>query len=133
MENNEYEKEKLTTVPDEIIDLFVTTGDLTAKEHGKVQCALQEGVDSAISKTVNAPADATKEDTAEAFKRIYEDGGKGVTYYRDGTRSKQVLTTRADNQELDEDEFVDDVVEKIDEDEELLKEIMQESERFDVE
>ncbi|CCQ33317.1 Ribonucleoside-diphosphate reductase protein [Halorhabdus tiamatea SARL4B] len=47
--------------------------------------------------TVNAPNDSTIEDAKDVFEYIYEHGGKGVTYYRDGTRSKQVLTTRADN------------------------------------
>jgi ribonucleoside-diphosphate reductase alpha chain len=85
--------EQLESVPDELSELFVTTGDLTALEHGAVQCAIQEGVDSAISKTVNAPNDASLEDAKTAFEYVYDNGGKGVTYYRDGTRSKQVLTT----------------------------------------
>jgi len=99
----------LTTVPDAIGELFVTTGDLDPKQHASIQCALQDGVDSAISKTVNAPNDSTIEDAKEAFEYIYEHGGKGVTYYRDGTRSKQVLTTRAQNAEfadMDEGEIV---------------------------
>jgi ribonucleoside-diphosphate reductase alpha chain len=82
----------LETVPDAVGELFVTTGDLSAKDHAGVQTACQEGVDSAISKTVNAPNDSTVEDAKEVFEYIYENGGKGVTYYRDGTRSKQVLT-----------------------------------------
>jgi ribonucleoside-diphosphate reductase alpha chain len=92
----------LSTVPDAIGELFVTTGALSAKQHASIQTALQEGVDSAISKTVNAPNDSTVDDAKEVFEYIYDHGGKGVTYYRDGTRSKQVLTTRAQNTEFAE-------------------------------
>ncbi|QSW99108.1 adenosylcobalamin-dependent ribonucleoside-diphosphate reductase [Haloterrigena alkaliphila] len=108
--------EGLSTVPDAIGELFVTTGDLSAKDHAGVQVACQEGVDSAISKTVNAPNDSTLEDAKDVFEYIYEHGGKGVTYYRDGTRSKQVLTTRADNADFaDETEAAQALVEQIDE------------------
>jgi len=101
MANNEFDGvDGLTTVPDAIGELFVTTGDLSARDHAGIQVACQEGVDSAISKTVNAPNDSTIEDAAEVFQYIYDHGGKGVTYYRDGTRSKQVLTTRAQNTEF---------------------------------
>ncbi|MFD1585408.1 adenosylcobalamin-dependent ribonucleoside-diphosphate reductase [Halorientalis brevis] len=117
MANNEFDGlEGLETVPDAIGELFVTTGDLTAKQHAAIQCACQEGVDSAISKTVNAPNDSSVEDAADVFEYIYEHGGKGVTYYRDGTRSKQVLTTRADNaefSEMDEDEAAEVLTEQI--------------------
>ncbi|WP_394742195.1 adenosylcobalamin-dependent ribonucleoside-diphosphate reductase [Natronococcus roseus] len=108
--------EGLSTVPDAIGELFVTTGDLSAKAHAGVQVACQAGVDSAISKTVNAPSDSTLEDAKDVFEYIYEHGGKGVTYYRDGTRSKQVLTTRADNADFaDETEAAEALVEQIDE------------------
>jgi ribonucleotide reductase alpha subunit len=104
----------LSTVPDAVGELFVTTGDLSAKEHASVQTACQAGVDSAISKTVNAPNDSTVEDAKEVFEYIYDHGGKGVTYYRDGTRSKQVLTTRAKNTEFaDEGEAAAALVEQI--------------------
>ncbi|SDQ86961.1 adenosylcobalamin-dependent ribonucleoside-diphosphate reductase [Natronobacterium texcoconense] len=108
--------EGLSTVPDAIGELFVTTGDLSAKDHAGVQVACQQGVDSAISKTVNAPNDSTLEDAKDVFEYIYEHGGKGVTYYRDGTRSKQVLTTRAENTDFaDETEAAETLVEQIDE------------------
>ncbi|NGM69050.1 adenosylcobalamin-dependent ribonucleoside-diphosphate reductase [Natronolimnobius sp. AArcel1] len=108
--------EGLSTVPDAIGELFVITSDLSAKQHAAVQCAAQKGVDSAISKTVNAPNDSTLEDAKEVFEWVYENGGKGVTYYRDGTRSKQVLTTRADNADFaDETEAAETLVEQIDE------------------
>ncbi|WP_435147690.1 adenosylcobalamin-dependent ribonucleoside-diphosphate reductase [Halobaculum sp. P14] len=117
MANNEFDGvDGLETVPDAIGELFVVTGDLDAKDHAGVQVACQAGVDSAISKTVNAPNDSTVEDAQEVFEYIYEHGGKGVTYYRDGTRSKQVLTTRADNAEFaDESEAAETIVEQISE------------------
>jgi ribonucleoside-diphosphate reductase alpha chain len=108
--------EGLDTVPDAIGELFVVTGDLSGKQHAAVQCACQQGVDSAISKTCNFPNSASVEDMDEVYRYIYEHGGKGVTVYRDGTRSKQVLTTRAQNTEFsDESEAAETIVEGIEE------------------
>ncbi|WP_058827607.1 adenosylcobalamin-dependent ribonucleoside-diphosphate reductase [Haloferax sp. Q22] len=105
MANNEFDGvASLSTVPDAISELFVVTSDLAGIEHAGVQCALQSGVDSAISKTCNFPNSASKEDMDEVYRYIYDHGGKGVTVYRDGTRSKQVLTTRAKNTEFSDDE-----------------------------
>ncbi|WP_254823044.1 adenosylcobalamin-dependent ribonucleoside-diphosphate reductase [Haloglomus halophilum] len=119
MAANEFDGvEGLETVPTAIGELFVVTSDLTGKEHAGVQCACQDGVDSAISKTCNFPNTATKEDMDEVYRYIYENGGKGVTVYRDGTRSKQVLTTRADNaefSEMDESEAAAAILEQVDE------------------
>jgi ribonucleoside-diphosphate reductase alpha chain len=117
MATNEFDGvEGLSTVPDAISELFVTSSDLTGKEHASIQTALQEGVDSSISKTVNFPREATVGDMDEVFRYIYDHGGKGVTVYRDGTRSKQVLTTRADNTEfadMDEAEVAETIIEQI--------------------
>ncbi len=108
--------EGLSTVPDAIGELFVVTDDLEGKEHAAVQCAAQDGVDSSISKTCNFPNSATKEDMDEVYRYIYEHGGKGVTVYRDGTRSKQVLTTRSENREFaDEAEAAATILDDIDE------------------
>ena len=118
MQNNAFDGiDSLDRVPDAIAELFVVTADLSGIDHAAVQCACQEGVDSAISKTCNFPNSASKEDMDEVYRYIYEHGGKGVTVYRDGTRSKQVLTTRADNTEfssMDEDEAAEQLLENID-------------------
>jgi ribonucleoside-diphosphate reductase alpha chain len=115
MANNEFDGvSSLSSVPDSISELFVVTADLTGKDHAAVQCACQRGVDSAISKTCNFPNSATREDMDEVYRYIYENGGKGVTVYRDGTRSKQVLTTRAKNADFaDEGEAAETLVEQI--------------------
>jgi len=117
MAANEFDGvEGLSTVPDAISELFVTSSDLTGKEHASIQTALQEGVDSSISKTVNFPREASVDDMDEVFRYIYDHGGKGVTVYRDGTRSKQVLTTRAKNTEfsdMDPEEAAEVLVDRI--------------------
>ncbi len=115
MAANEFDGvEGLSTVPDAIGELFVVTASLSGIEHAAVQCACQEGVDSAISKTCNFPNDASAADMDEVYRYIYDHGGKGVTVYRDGTRSKQVLTTRAQNAEFaDETEAAATIVEQI--------------------
>jgi ribonucleoside-diphosphate reductase alpha chain len=115
MAKNEFDGvASLSTVPDAISELFVVTSDLAGKEHAAVQCACQDGVDSAISKTCNFPNSASIEDMDEVYRYIYDHGGKGVTVYRDGTRSKQVLTTRAKNAEFaDEAEAAEALVEQI--------------------
>ncbi|MFC5366825.1 adenosylcobalamin-dependent ribonucleoside-diphosphate reductase [Salinirubrum litoreum] len=115
MANNEFDGvEGLDTVPNAIGELFVVTSDLSGKAHAAVQCACQQGVDSAISKTCNFPNEASREDMDEVYRYIYDNGGKGVTVYRDGTRSKQVLTTRAQNTEFaDETEAAEALVAQI--------------------
>jgi ribonucleoside-diphosphate reductase alpha chain len=117
MANNEFDGvASLSTVPDAISELFVVTSDLSGKQHAAVQCACQEGVDSAISKTCNFPNSADVADMDEVYRYIYDHGGKGVTVYRDGTRSKQVLTTRAKNADFaDESEAAETLVEQIEE------------------
>jgi ribonucleoside-diphosphate reductase alpha chain len=72
-------------------DYFVTTKDITVEEHIAVQAAVQRWVDASISKTVNLPSSATKDDVSNVFKKLYESGCKGGTVYRDGSRKEQVL------------------------------------------
>jgi ribonucleoside-diphosphate reductase alpha chain len=119
MNNNEFHGiQSLSTVPDALSELFITSKDLTAKQHAQVQCAAQKGVDSSISKTINAPHDATVDEAKDVLMYVYDNGGKGVTYYRDGSRSKQVKTTRKQNTEfadLDEEDAAEVLLEQIQE------------------
>lgn len=72
-------------------DYFVTSMELTPREHVEVQAAFQRWIDSAVSKTCNVPNDYSVQQVAEIYEYMYELGCKGGTIYRDGSRSEQVL------------------------------------------
>jgi ribonucleoside-diphosphate reductase alpha chain len=79
-------------VPEDIKRLFVTAYDLSPDWHVRIQAAFQRFTDSAVSKTVNFPYDATPADVAKVYMLAYQEGLKGITIYRDRSREKQVLT-----------------------------------------
>jgi ribonucleoside-diphosphate reductase alpha chain len=79
-------------VPEETKKLFVTAHDISPEWHVKMQAIFQKFTDSAVSKTVNFPREATPEDVANVYMLAYRDGLKGITIYRDRSRESQVLT-----------------------------------------
>lgn len=66
---------------------FVAAGELSPEEHVRVQAKIQEFTCAAISKTTNAPKTHTLDEVKRLYQLAYELGCKGITYYRDGSRS----------------------------------------------
>jgi ribonucleoside-diphosphate reductase alpha chain len=80
-------------VPISVKDIFVTAGDISPEYHVRMQAVFQESVDAAISKTINFPNSATREDVRTAYILAWELGCKGITVYRSGSRNLEVLTS----------------------------------------
>jgi ribonucleoside-diphosphate reductase alpha chain len=82
-------------IPADIRRLFRTALEIPAADHIEMQAAFQEYTDNAVSKTVNLPARATREEVARAYLLAYDKGVKGITVFRYGGR-KGTLVKFAD-------------------------------------
>ncbi|MFH4964239.1 adenosylcobalamin-dependent ribonucleoside-diphosphate reductase [Gaetbulibacter sp. M235] len=69
-----------------------TSNDVDWLSKVKMQGAIQKWVDHSISVTINLPNDATEELVGELYLKAWEEGCKGVTVYRDGSRSGVLIS-----------------------------------------
>ncbi|MCL5430611.1 MAG: adenosylcobalamin-dependent ribonucleoside-diphosphate reductase [Candidatus Marsarchaeota archaeon] len=78
-------------VPEKVRRVFVTAFDISPEWHVKMQAAFQKYTDNGVSKTINFPSWATPQDIERAYELAWDLNCKGITVYRDSSKTIQVL------------------------------------------
>lgn len=77
-----------------------TSNDVDWIAKVKMQGIVQKWVDHSISVTVNLPKETKEELIGEIYEAAYDAGCKGVTVYRDGSRTGVLVTTETKKEEI---------------------------------
>jgi ribonucleoside-diphosphate reductase alpha chain len=77
----------------ELPEYFISAMNISAEQHVHVLAAAQRNVDNSVSKTCNGAINDTVESVDALYRLARQLGCKAVSYYRDGSRDNQVLTS----------------------------------------
>jgi ribonucleoside-diphosphate reductase alpha chain len=86
----------IKTVPPKVKKLFRTALEIPYQDHIEMQAAFQQYTDNAVSKTINLPHRAKRQEVAAAYLLAYDKGCKGITVFRAGTKKVGTLVRFAD-------------------------------------
>ncbi|MDP3947281.1 MAG: adenosylcobalamin-dependent ribonucleoside-diphosphate reductase [bacterium] len=89
----------LDEIPADVKRVYVTSMDISAEDHIRMQGAFQKYTDNSISKTVNFPNTATKENILQGYILAWQLHCKGCTVYRDKSREFQILNLNEDKKQ----------------------------------
>ena len=75
-----------------------TAGDIDWVAKVQMQGQIQKWVDHSISVTVNLPETITEEVVSDVYRTAWESGCKGITVYREGSRSGVLISSDKDKE-----------------------------------
>jgi len=78
-------------IPKDLKEIFAVSLDIKPEDHVLMQAAFQKHVENSISKTINFPYGAGQDDVYKAYVLAWQEGCKGLTVYRSGSRQVEVL------------------------------------------
>jgi len=101
---NGYDIEVVRTMNKEQVDEIVkkspyhkaTSADVDWVSKVKMQGRIQKHVDHSISVTVNLPEDIDEETVAKVYEAGWREGCKGITVYREGSRSGVLVSQKSE-------------------------------------
>ena len=110
-----YNLEEVKAMKQEDIDVIVakspyngaTSNDVDWVKKVEMQGMVQKHIDHSISVTVNLPNDISEEMVAKVYETGWKAGCKGMTVYRDGSRSG-VLISKSEKKEEEKQKFFQD-------------------------
>ena len=110
LEVNGYDVDDVSTMtPDELNAIIAkspyygaTANDVDWVEKVRLQGSVQKWIDHSISVTVNVPNDCPEEMVSKIYQTGWESGCKGITVYRDGSRSGVLISNDEKKEEKDE-------------------------------
>lgn len=78
-------------IPSDLKRIFKVAHDIPWRDHVRMQAAFQKWTDNAITKTINMPVNTTPQEVEDAYVFAWKLGCKGLTVYRDRTKTDQVF------------------------------------------
>ncbi len=110
LEINEYDLDEVSRMNDDELQEIIkvspyykaTANDIDWVKKVTMQGSIQKWVDHSISVTVNVPKETSEELVSEIYKTAWESGCKGMTIYRDGSRSGVLISNDDNNKEKSE-------------------------------
>jgi ribonucleoside-diphosphate reductase alpha chain len=92
--NKKYSSDEIDALVNKSPYAKATSNDIDWMAKVRMQGQIQKWVDHSISVTINLPEDATEELVGKLFFSAWESGCKGVTVYREGSRSGVLLSAK---------------------------------------
>lgn len=105
IEDNHSSVKGVPEIPDDVQKLFISAHDVEVDFHVQIQSQFQKHIDNGVSKTINMNNDATVEDIKKTYLAAWEANCKGITVFRDGCKSQQVLNLQEKKAQEEEEEI----------------------------
>ncbi len=115
LEVNGYNVEEVKAYNDEHLQEIIakspyykaTANDIDWVSKVKMQGEMQKWVDHSISVTVNIPAETTEELVSQIYQTAWECGCKGMTIYRDGSRTGVLVSNKKEEKKNAENDIIE--------------------------